>query len=1089
MRFRCLSLVLLILAFPLFSQEEVPLQQKYLLQELETATVSELRQLAEDSGLSSQGNRNVLIDRLKDHYNWEDQEVSEANTSNTEPNDNVDAEELQEQDEASEPMSITIESAYSSRSIEVKEKSGSEILLEGRVVLRILQPNENIEHQIHADRIVFSQINDRVSASGNIHYVRKESNKEESFYGDSLTFQLKGWKGIIFNGLSQREDKQEGQTITFFFKGDQFKTGSNDTFVMENALITSGDAEEPTYQIKARKIWILGPQEWGMFNGALYIGRVPLLYLPFYYRPGNEMIINPVAGYREREGAFIQTTTYFMGRKKTENQSFFNAGLVTDEEYTLERQGLFLFKGDKLTESEVNKNHLKLMLDYYNRLGIYTGLEGNFKPGEQDIQFRVDAGYSRSINNNNSLYYPDNEGQIYIHPNHSYFYGLEIPFRWSIDLSYSWKRLDIQFEYMSDSHFSQDFHNRRENFDWLNWLLEEREKESDDTGTTTTGLKWSISYPFSIKMTSLSPWISRMDITSLSIDLAFKQKEDQLLKARDPYDPGISFFYPSDLFPRMIASISGTLLDIDLNQQQTYRPVLNSSPAPPAEWDSIEKSTEPTTGLPVEPKEGINLNAAQGGDIDLSWNFRPVLSMKTPFEHEQWESAQDINWQTGYAERQIDLTGSLKLNIHLFDQILSFTEVNSFSSYNKEYLDLFSELGPLSEALESNQNNYNSILWNQSLEITLLPLKMMNPLSSSYIKYNFKSINYSWDWDNGQQQFEESWFSLDNKSISDQSIKSLLKYKSDYIEASGSYNLSFFPEKVDNKQDWNVALTLNIGPFSQSVNRSAKWDYKDQWTPGNWVSNSSLSLLEKRLSLNNEFNWNSEKDKIESNQLSLNLWFLKTKALWKNSTLYDWDSINYSWDEGKEEFHFESLQLSTAINKTLPLIWKNRIKQSLNSSLSWNMNFNQVNKNTLNFSLAYDLEFHEFLDLQFSVNSANTNMYLYFDYFKDKMNIVDDRNLWIDLLHSFAIFDTTDQLRYDSYFNMKNISIKATHYMGNWTAQLEYSGKPVIDEALTDWESLFSFIIHWTPISKIQSKIAQDEEGIWSASSEWEEGN
>ncbi len=61
-----------------------------------------------------------------------------------------------------------------------------------------------------------------------------------------------------------------------------------------------------------------------------------------------------------------------------------------------------------------------------------------------------------------------------------------------------------------------------------------------------------------------------------------------------------------------------------------------------------------------------------------------------------------------------------------------------------------------------------------------------------------------------------------------------------------------------------------------------------------------------------------------------------------------------------------------------------------------------------------------------------------------------------------------------------------THYMGNWTAYFTYTGKPDVSVAAnTTWDSTLSFIVNWSPIPQIKSKIEMDEEDDWSASTQW----
>ena len=81
-------------------------------------------------------------------------------------------------------------------------------------------------------------------------------------------------------------------------------------------------------------------------------------------------------GYRNREGNFVQTTTYLVGqKKKTKSTLSFLRVSEFDEESEQELKGLFLRtkrqKGIKAADAD---RVLKLMADLYSRLGFFTGM-------------------------------------------------------------------------------------------------------------------------------------------------------------------------------------------------------------------------------------------------------------------------------------------------------------------------------------------------------------------------------------------------------------------------------------------------------------------------------------------------------------------------------------------------------------------------------------------------------------------------------------------------------------------------------------------------------------------------------------------
>ena len=75
--------------------------------------------------------------------------------------------------------------------------------------------------------------------------------------------------------------------------------------------------------------------------------------MPFFYYPKDEMIFNPVFGYKPREGYYVQTTTYLVGRKPLQNSSTKNKNKDEDDDIALFdfMKTTELMKQEKLSKS------------------------------------------------------------------------------------------------------------------------------------------------------------------------------------------------------------------------------------------------------------------------------------------------------------------------------------------------------------------------------------------------------------------------------------------------------------------------------------------------------------------------------------------------------------------------------------------------------------------------------------------------------------------------------------------------------------------------------------------------------------------
>ncbi|MCK5198933.1 MAG: LPS-assembly protein LptD, partial [Spirochaetales bacterium] len=221
--------------------------------------------------------------------------------------------------------SIIIESARELNYINDISIDQDYVILKGEVLLEMIDPDNNTSHKIKADRIVFNQTEKTISAYGNIEYEIIREEDTEYFHGDSLVFEIETWEGIFFEGVSENsrmieyEELSTTEEVPFFFSGDYIYRSSADQIILNKGSITSSKNKEPYYRIDADKIWVLRPGEWAIKDAVLYVGRIPVLYFPFFFLPGDELLFNPVVGYKEVEGYFINTTTYLVGIKDDED--------------------------------------------------------------------------------------------------------------------------------------------------------------------------------------------------------------------------------------------------------------------------------------------------------------------------------------------------------------------------------------------------------------------------------------------------------------------------------------------------------------------------------------------------------------------------------------------------------------------------------------------------------------------------------------------------------------------------------------------------------------------------------------------------
>ena len=242
---------------------------------------------------------------------------------------------------------------------------------------------------------------------------------------------------------------------------------------------------------------------------------------------------------------------------------------------------------------------MKFLLDGYSRLGVFTGLNGDFPPV---ASFRLGLGFSRSL-----FLYTDPTGAQYYTPyysqsglmywNTSSILGALLPFRFGMDgsiqnssdvYSLSWK-----FAYYSDPTFISDFYNRSEGLNFQA-LLQPTTLNPVQTAATATqpNLSWDYVSKLDLTKSLKSPFIQSISFPTLNLNVTWQSKDVPGATADPLYsDPGHTFYYPSSItFPNISFAVSGELLKLG-----------NSNGVTPQAGAGTSTSTTPSTGAAAAP--------------------------------------------------------------------------------------------------------------------------------------------------------------------------------------------------------------------------------------------------------------------------------------------------------------------------------------------------------------------------------------------------------------------------------------------------------------------------------------------------------
>ena len=963
---------------------------------------------------------------------------------------------------------------------------------------------------ITADKIIHNKTRETLTAIGNVVYTRKIGSDEgESFRGDSLIFNIQKLEGVFVDGIISQAPAKKNQDPFRIHTGLAGRNESG-TITFKDALLTTSKEEYPLWSIRASRLWILPGNEMTFFNGFLSVGVVPIMYFPFFYYPADEMLFHPVFGFKNREGAFVQTTTYLLGRKpapKSDEATSFSNFMQSDTVKKQKLEGLFFKKLDE-PASDTGGSYLKLIADAYSGLGYLTGLEGKFTPKKgyvKQIDFHGLLGFSYTLYPRTGLLfsqYGDAGKERTI--NKANLFGTIVPFRYNFSFNMSMTKspfnVSVLFPFISDPFFKKDFMGRSEDMNWFKYLLNKDKMAAEEGPSGEPFYSWKIDGSINPSFSVLKPWISYMSLETFSGKLNFESKKNESLSGNDAlYAPDRLFYYPKNILPELRAGLGGTIFSTSMlsqkkNRQQTQN--ITGIKNPFEEEDSIDKKDE-ATNKDEAPAFSVDLFPAYKIDsvktnrfsnlinYDLTYKLNGFASQDIIFNHKDWKKPFDINWSDFYSS-YYKLSGQAKIDSRL--------------SYNQGFLNL-------SNSIELNGNNQKHMWHKDKTEL--------DKLQKNNYKLNVYSINNSnslklspfisndlfkptfVEWSISETLLQNKFIgTVDNPEWETVPVKWNKEYIKTHVASAGfGINLKNYTQLITSSMNLNPLLEaysfagnfafpygkLNISTKLFEREKTAK---KWFWDPLNIGLNFSLPY---NISLSQSYVYNIEEKRSERYAASFSWKYMSAVYSMSYDNPYElipnlgWKALPY------KKFIPRSLDINFS-NSSQPIeiyAWKNRIKLQFLFNSSLNFNLIRVTDSSFSFSPKLVFKIHEFLDISFSAVSRND---VIARYFQDALNlpivIPGEKNIFKDLISSFYFWDEKSRLQ--SGFKLKSLSLDLTHYLKDWLMKFSYSVKPVLRTGASrkyyELVPTITFLVQWNPIGdiKVQTK---KEDNVFSVTS------
>jgi len=818
--------------------------------DIRTSTLSELAAWCRSLKLSEAGTSAELAGRLRDYYQITEPPPPPA--------------------ENDKRKIIIIESARTTEYFKIETVDEEYARLTGDVMVS-LKDGEAV-HRIRAWNILFNRTRNILTASGGVEYIKIDGDKTETFRGESITVDLDNWSSVFLGGVSERA--LQSDNTTYLFAGTVISRDVEDVTLLNKAVIGSANNPESLWSLHASRVWLLPGSDFAVLNAVLKVGEIPVLYIPFFFYPANELIFHPVIGSRTREGNYIQTTTYILGRPKaiSTSQSSLTKILGNSADMEKRREGLFLRStGKKAVDTD--KTSLKALFDYYVNLGTYMGIDLTLPAykvlGATELSLGI--GLTRTLvlyENRYTPFFPDFYGET--DKNRSNLFSFDVPFRFRIkgssSLSGKYGSLSVLLPYYSDPFVDSDFLKRSEEMDWINMIQQgAASMEAENTsGRQQSHEPWQLTGTLTPKLPNMAPYINHLSISSISSTIAFRE-----INARGNFTQNeIKYYAPSSYF---FAPDTATIYQVSASVSGVPLSLGGTASRSPPKTDGAE-AEDPLKGIgiprsPFEDKAGEETRKKDTADklvpppltqrfdlprfgtnnFSLDYRISPQSTSTLRFDSGNWNEYMDIYWRD-ISNVRTNFRGDAGTNLNinhsegLYTGSFSFSGNGFWGQYSylnedaKEYLTAAGNKDRQKLANDKLQEFRSSFFsTSYGTTVTIRPLFRNAVFRQSNLAYNLNGIavrskfveenmtaitnqndriDFLEYWAENPEWIME-WAEWDKEKISSHSLSANLL--ASVMDKTQSFTMTSDLPPKDARLNWNTALNIWV------TSTTAKW--------------------------------------------------------------------------------------------------------------------------------------------------------------------------------------------------------------------------------------------------------------------------
>ncbi|MFA6775784.1 MAG: hypothetical protein WCR76_05905, partial [Sphaerochaetaceae bacterium] len=439
-----------------------------------------------------------------------------------------------------------------------KNSTNSLVTLLGSVSSSFLLSGDSKERVLASDKMLVDLGNTLLSGMGNVTYQDTSDNAAvQKMEGDVITLDWKDSSLSINEGTTETQRKNsDDEEVSFYTTGENITYATKEGGIYFNKGYITNNRQHAYSSITAQKLAMMDNGDMVMQNAYLSIGRVPLLWVPFFFFPGSRMVGNPAIGQESERGWFVNTTFGVYGSDPaitSSSSSSFTRLLETDDPKTVKIKDGPIYRklkeGEELSPLEQwakeSESYMSILADSYQNSGLAVGVqtENNFWSKKLSIDF--DGSLAMT---------PDGTEEIASYssyPKTRYFMEN------SVDLSMDAVKLSLSLPLYSDPLVKRTYANRFTSFSLDH--LAGAEWPTDYT-SDVTGYTWKANLSFSLP----SSWKSGL-LDTLTISSAQASAVYTWLSKNSIYAYRLS----SVTVPSFTATMGGTLFSFGKKQDTT----------------------------------------------------------------------------------------------------------------------------------------------------------------------------------------------------------------------------------------------------------------------------------------------------------------------------------------------------------------------------------------------------------------------------------------------------------------------------------------------------------------------------------------